>query len=999
MLTKNITAVALNIDRGEIVIANGDLSLQFWNIEAGTVVNNVPKAHEGEITTLTYLRDQKIIVSGGMDSTLNVWNTNAIHQQSIKTDGPVYQASFSPSKSCLAVGQPLGVSLYKVHTTDDGISGGDKAIEPVPMDNFCHTDLVKCVVCFENRCVSGGFDKRIVIHQLPSSARSTLAVTALMQNDANNDDTKFKSLKKIPNAHNGGITALAFIPKTDSVYILSAAYDLSLKLWTMDGQNIARWGGYTTSIMSLDYLPLLDATMLTDGGGLVTFINSRTGEDVTNIVGNLFPSNCNVRFTRAVPFTDIVNAAAGIGVATVTSSSSATMSGGMNRFERMGLITVVTKRNVLLCSTNSSASCSSVKVEGFMNCLACRGDDVVITGGNTLHQWEVSVENPNKMRSSVIEDQTSKELINSVNKASFSNALSGDRDEEEYKKMVLLPSTFSTNKALRQKRQVYLHKKVVDDLRRWESRWSDYDGISWQIKERKQLALMEQDTRKNYEQNQRRMNAKKDASSAVQSQRDDRFKQAMEQAERAEAKKNARSHPNGSQDSVEDDANGIQLKQDPKEVLCCQYVDLFDYVLVGCVSGDLKIFADETPDSNAKKPYRADDDSDSEDDDGGHREHKSIVSMSWAVKLECKHQSAVVALHCFTFKRTTWIASTGYDGMLLIWNLSKLIKHKDEQELAKNARPKTSLSGASKPTTAASGRSTAHGVKEESGKEYEDFLREFAPKQVQIAEGPIRRISYNQETGYLHCVSDDGNAYLMHFHKDGTVGHITALKHEHSVVSMLWFQSRHIDVSGVEDRNLAIMALNPFKQARGMWLTIDSGKTMKVWAKDGKTCMFTFTLPHEPSSAILDDENGLVLIGFQTGAMMLYKLNLDILGERDQIFTNPNAKIIPIVKLSPVSEFKGHTTSICGLERLDSRYASISQDGTLRLWNSIKSNIHEQQHKLKYAKSTSTSTTLKSGPEISSSDRSMSSVESSQPAIEQRESSAGNSPSLERRQM
>ncbi|CAH8452553.1 unnamed protein product [Heterobilharzia americana] len=132
-----------------------------------------------------------------------------------------------------------------------------------------HIDVVRCLVNFENRLFSGGFDGQIVVYDTSGKLES-----------------KTRVLLKNSRAHNGIISCLvkAYNVCSNQNLVISGSFDRYVKVWDDEGQLINTIENFNNSISSIAYIPTTDTFWVTSGGCQAQIFDVQTAEDVTDFV-------------------------------------------------------------------------------------------------------------------------------------------------------------------------------------------------------------------------------------------------------------------------------------------------------------------------------------------------------------------------------------------------------------------------------------------------------------------------------------------------------------------------------------------------------------------------------------------------------------------------------------------------------------------------------------------------------------------------------------------
>ena len=191
---KPIICIQYNPFRREIYTAGEDTLLKVWEAENGKLISSLSE-HTGWITALLFCKDIKILFSVSIDGSLVAWNTATMKIiQRINTNLPIYSLAFNSRRQQLLAGYYKKVRVFQF-STDDSPSASRQLIETGSKPITCseHSDVVSCMISCEGRYYSGGYDRKIVIYDIP-----------------HHGDLRLKVIKVIKDAHEAAITCMIF---------------------------------------------------------------------------------------------------------------------------------------------------------------------------------------------------------------------------------------------------------------------------------------------------------------------------------------------------------------------------------------------------------------------------------------------------------------------------------------------------------------------------------------------------------------------------------------------------------------------------------------------------------------------------------------------------------------------------------------------------------------------------------------------------------------------
>jgi WD40 repeat protein len=249
-----VGAVVINSNGESVIGAEDNGKLKLWNLETRTFEKYLLKAHNDRVVAMSTTDDGCLMVSGGIDGTLNVWNLmneNVIY----KTDGYKYELrTVAITSDGLRVVFALKNGTLKVWNLADG------RIEHTLRG---HKGPVNGVVISRNgqRVVSSSTDNTLKVWDLVNGriehtfkghegAVNGVVISRDGQQVVScSDDCTLKvwnlatkSIKFTLVGHQASIQSITMTP--DGHYILSASLDKSLKVWDLETcTNIASFNG------------------------------------------------------------------------------------------------------------------------------------------------------------------------------------------------------------------------------------------------------------------------------------------------------------------------------------------------------------------------------------------------------------------------------------------------------------------------------------------------------------------------------------------------------------------------------------------------------------------------------------------------------------------------------------------------------------------------------------------------------------------------------------
>ncbi len=197
-----VHAVAFRDDSSQIAVGAGT-SIVLYEIETGRTIHTFT-GHSDTVLSVAFAPNASVIVSGGMDETVRVWDcTDGSLKLEIRTAkatlDPVYAVAVSPGGEYVAIGGRMEtISIVKL---SDGV-------EVTQLNG--HTDTVVSLAF-------GGVGRWICSGSVDKTVRVW--------------DVENWSLAKALTGHKGEVSCVTFTPKDDALF--SASMDHTVKLWTL----------------------------------------------------------------------------------------------------------------------------------------------------------------------------------------------------------------------------------------------------------------------------------------------------------------------------------------------------------------------------------------------------------------------------------------------------------------------------------------------------------------------------------------------------------------------------------------------------------------------------------------------------------------------------------------------------------------------------------------------------------------------------------------------
>ncbi|KAJ3305098.1 hypothetical protein HDV03_002025 [Kappamyces sp. JEL0829] len=261
---KPVSCIQYNPFRREIYTAGEDSFIRVWEGESGKFLTSWNE-HIGWITTLLYCKEIKVLFSSSIDGFLIAWGPNGKILQKIQTGSPIYSLAYNSRRQQLMAGHNKKVRLFQL-ISEDSHSSTD-VLEKRNVACSEHHDIVNCLVSCEGRFYSAGYDRRIIIYDVP-----------------HHGDLKIRVTHSIKDAHDASISCMVYGKDADNSWLITGSIDRVVKLWSLDGNLIQRFDGFSDTITSLCYVLPTQTLWITANSPFPIVFDPRSGINVSDFV-------------------------------------------------------------------------------------------------------------------------------------------------------------------------------------------------------------------------------------------------------------------------------------------------------------------------------------------------------------------------------------------------------------------------------------------------------------------------------------------------------------------------------------------------------------------------------------------------------------------------------------------------------------------------------------------------------------------------------------------
>lgn len=256
---QSIFGVSFSPDGQAIATAGGDTTVKLWNL-AGEELKTLGR-HDNYVASVTFSHDGRTIASTSADSTIKLWSVDGQELKTLKGHSDsVFSASFSPDGEAIA--SASGDNTVKLWSVDDQAK------------TFTgHRDSLRSVSFSPDGTViaSAGDDKTIRLWNL--AGQEIVSIEA----DSESDWNRVWSLSFSPTGRTVSTTLREAL-------IAAASYDKTIKLWSLEGENLKTFKGHSGEVADVSFSPDGETLVSASYDGTLKFWDVE-GEELRTFIG------------------------------------------------------------------------------------------------------------------------------------------------------------------------------------------------------------------------------------------------------------------------------------------------------------------------------------------------------------------------------------------------------------------------------------------------------------------------------------------------------------------------------------------------------------------------------------------------------------------------------------------------------------------------------------------------------------------------------------------
>ena len=257
--TGDITSIDFSPDSKVLASGSYDETVKLWQVKSGELIATL-KGHSGPVTSVTFSTDGKVLASGSYDETVKLWDVESGKELTTLKGHffSVTSVNFSPDGRMLASGSgDTHTILWDLK--NDRVFKTFKCLSSITSVSFSPDGKTLAVSC------NDPWGKICAIQFWDIGSGNLL--------------TKLKG-------HSNFVTSVDFSP--DSKVLASGSYDQTIKLWDVKTSKILNTlKGHSGSITSISFSP--DGNFLASSGGIdktIQLWDVKTGKILNTLKGH-----------------------------------------------------------------------------------------------------------------------------------------------------------------------------------------------------------------------------------------------------------------------------------------------------------------------------------------------------------------------------------------------------------------------------------------------------------------------------------------------------------------------------------------------------------------------------------------------------------------------------------------------------------------------------------------------------------------------------------------
>ncbi|KAJ3086653.1 hypothetical protein HK100_008637, partial [Physocladia obscura] len=537
-------------------------------------------------------KELKVLFSASVDGFIIAWGPSGKILQKIQTGAPIYCMTYNARRQKLLAGYNKKIRVFQMISPEDSHLSSD-VLERKSVSCTEHTDVVSCLVSCEGRCYSAGYDRKIAIYDI-----------------SHHGDLKLKTTKTVSNAHDAAISCMVYGKDADNSWLITGSFDRIVKLWSLEGNLLQRFDGFSDTITSICYVMPTQTLWITANSSTPIVYDPRSGINVSDFVGSYSEESASGTNTQH------------------QKSFAASTAAASSLFKQISfvpelneVIGITNRRGLIIWKYNPAASITVLT--GHSDAVECltftMKEPLLIFSGSSdsfIRKWE-------------------RLQLNTFMYSQENLIL--PKEERQHEEITV--NSFSRNPDERRKRQTLLHKQINAKLDKWKRAVFDEESRN-NSADNQQVELMSRDAIRVFKRGQTKL-------------------------------KTEMQIRDGLVDS--DAANGIgpggtMVGRTGKQgVLAVHYYEDLDLLLSGYEDSRIRVWG-----YNEEAVKYVPDDGEKQKDEQSTSESVTnrVAGMTLKYTLS-DHKDSVTGIQCFQKDGRHWMLSTGWDRRILVTDLKQ----------------------------------------------------------------------------------------------------------------------------------------------------------------------------------------------------------------------------------------------------------------------------------------------------------------------------------------